>query len=128
MSELYEAMDALRLSSSAAQVLSNDYILRNIFNTHSYLYNDYGRLQNDDLARCARVCQAFSDPALRALWRELASVLPIWHLLSPADLPYPRKHEQMEGYCAAVSDAISIAPARTLIERSVAGTGCGDVP
>ncbi|RDX44945.1 hypothetical protein OH76DRAFT_1408559 [Lentinus brumalis] len=105
MSELYEAMDALRLSSSAAQVLSNDYILRNIFNTHSYLYNDYGRLQNDDLARCARVCQAFSEPALRVLWRELASVLPIWHLLSPPDLPYPRKREQMEGYCAAVLDA-----------------------
>lgn len=38
-----------------------------------------------DLARCARVCKSWSEPALDALWRTMSSVQPLMALLSPLD-------------------------------------------
>ncbi|KAI0629444.1 hypothetical protein C8Q77DRAFT_1075964 [Trametes polyzona] len=35
------------------------------------------------LARCARVCKAFQEPALRVLWEYLPSILPLLRLLAP---------------------------------------------
>ncbi len=106
MSVMLDLTDHTRPYLSATQVLGNDYILRRVFTTH---HQDFAvkRLNIDDLARCARVCRAFSGPALRVLWRKLTSILPVWHLLSPAGLSYPRKASlaQVDEYCAAVSNA-----------------------
>lgn len=37
---------------------------------------------NEDLARAARVCRAFSGPALETLWRHIQSFVPLVRLLS----------------------------------------------
>ncbi|RPD76946.1 hypothetical protein L226DRAFT_355213 [Lentinus tigrinus ALCF2SS1-7] len=77
---MVEFLDVTTPSSSASRVLMNVDILLDMFDIHSF--------QKGDLARCARVCRAFSGPALRALWHVLFSIRPVWHLLAPSDLPY----------------------------------------
>lgn len=34
------------------------------------------------LATCARVCQAWQEPASRVLWRRLSHIQPLWMLLA----------------------------------------------
>ena len=43
-----------------------------------------------DLRTCALVCRAWAEPALCTLWSDVPSLFPLWHLLAPPDLPYPR--------------------------------------
>ena len=40
-------------------------------------------LSDDDLLRCALVCRAFCEPALRALWADMSLPTPLWQLLAP---------------------------------------------
>ena len=37
------------------------------------------------VARCATVCRAFYEPAIRVLWRSLFTMMPLWHILAPED-------------------------------------------
>ena len=47
-----------------------------------------------DLARCARVCRAFHEPALRVLWGTLDSTAPLWALLSHSSFPFSRPQKE----------------------------------
>lgn len=40
--------------------------------------------RNDVVAKSARVCQAFCEPATRVLWERLPSVFPLLKLLAPS--------------------------------------------
>ena len=63
-------------------------ILDNIFdnlllsNNTSPRANRRAHIPAVDLSRAARVCRAFSEPALRVLWRDLPNFLPLCWLLS----------------------------------------------
>lgn len=72
--------------TSSAQVLTNTDLLHHIFMLIP-LSPDSGR--DSYLARCAVVCRTFHEPAIRVLWRNLNSLLLVWHLLAPLDIPYP---------------------------------------
>ncbi|KAI0696377.1 hypothetical protein C8T65DRAFT_832814 [Cerioporus squamosus] len=41
------------------------------------------------LGACAVVCRAWSQPALRCLWKRLPSIVPILHIFAPDDIPCP---------------------------------------
>ena len=43
-----------------------------------------------DLAACARVCHSFTEPALRLLWAQIDSLVPLWSLLAPASVTPPK--------------------------------------
>nr|VWP01868.1 Putative branched-chain-amino-acid aminotransferase TOXF (EC [Ganoderma boninense] len=49
-----------------------------------------------DLRTCALVCRAWAEPALCTLWSDLPTIFPLWHLLAPSDLPYPRTLSESE--------------------------------
>ena len=76
------------------QALNNQDILLHIFET-GFVVNVEARLQPEYerrpnrrwLARCAHVSKSFNDPALQVLWRELDSLVPLWYLIAPIDLP-----------------------------------------
>ena len=57
-----------------------------------------GLLTNSDLVHCALVSRTFSEAALRALWRNLPTLLPFWHVLAPLGLGYPEKHRATAEY------------------------------
>jgi hypothetical protein len=48
-----------------------------------YLVFDQVGEDKSTLARSARCCKAFHNPALDMLWSDLPSVFPLWNLLPP---------------------------------------------
>ncbi|TFK95012.1 hypothetical protein K466DRAFT_593108 [Polyporus arcularius HHB13444] len=83
-------------SLSGQRVLDTyDVLLKILEDGHRSSHQSHGRridhgLAQRDLAACARACRAFREPALRILWSQIDSLLPLWHLLSPAALPPPK--------------------------------------
>lgn len=65
----------------SSRALRNYDILLTIFDG-SY-YRNLGVLTAPDLKNYALVCRAFSEPALRALWKALSPPEPLWRLLAP---------------------------------------------
>ena len=60
------------------------------------------------LAHCARVCKVFFEPAVRVLWAQLDSVLPLFHTL-PSLKSYDRNVRPRRTY---VSVSIDSSPSR----------------
>ncbi|KAI1790878.1 hypothetical protein LXA43DRAFT_890234 [Ganoderma leucocontextum] len=71
-------------------------------------------LKYRDLKACALVSRAWAEPALCTLWSDLPSLFPLWHLLAPPDLPYPRvlSEPEPEYLQALVSAKLHEDPAR----------------
>ncbi|RPD65088.1 hypothetical protein L227DRAFT_607679 [Lentinus tigrinus ALCF2SS1-6] len=61
------------------------------------------RLAQCDLAACARVCRSFTEPAVRLLWGQIDSLLPLWHLLAPDNVALPK--ECTEEYINLLAEA-----------------------
>ena len=81
--------------STAAAVLQNVDILYSLFDgNHGF----HGVLTRGDLARCARVSRAFSDAALRVLWRNPLTLRPLWHVLAPPRLAFPEESATTADY------------------------------
>jgi len=79
------------------RALYNDLILCEIF--QYVAAGDYhGRLDRTSLARCAKVCKAFLDPALSVLWQDLPSFLPLLRLLSSSVAAAPRGWPPVPSY------------------------------
>lgn len=55
------------------------------------------QVPHDSVAKCARVCQAFCDPALQVLWERLSSILPLLRLLAPNFRTIDGGHEAQDG-------------------------------
>lgn len=75
-------------SAAASAVLQNLDILFTLFDGN---HSPHGALTDSDLARCARVSRAFSDAALRVLWRDPPTLVPLWHVLDPPGLELPKE-------------------------------------
>ncbi|KAI0702560.1 hypothetical protein C8Q76DRAFT_226960 [Earliella scabrosa] len=54
------------------------------------------------LFNAALVCRSWSEPALRALWTRLPSLLPIWHFFTPAGCSVPKCSWECEEYFETV--------------------------
>ncbi len=95
---------------ASAQVLTNTDLLHGIFTFVPLASTN----RDSYLARCATVCHTFHEPAIRVLWRNLRSLLPLWHLLAPSDTPFdadyfsPTRYEVLK-YLQKVSRFISHA-------------------
>lgn len=79
------------------RVLEMDDILSPIFEAVIYpstpYYEFHAHLENKrTLARAARVCKAFSKPALSVLWRTIDDVLPLFRVLSCIQILYEFGH------------------------------------
>ena len=61
-------------------------------------------------ARCAvlkfsLICWGTHGPAMDILWAApFESLIPLWSMFAPLDLPYPRKPEEVENYLSTVSN------------------------
>ncbi|KAI0718939.1 hypothetical protein C8T65DRAFT_68928 [Cerioporus squamosus] len=83
-------------SQSGRKVLDTyDILLKILEDGSSSSDESHGRrsiptLTQRDLTACAQACRAFREPALRILWSQIDSLLPLWHLLAPAALPPPK--------------------------------------
>ena len=71
-------------SPSSSLVLANLDLLYAVFTFVPPASNS----RDSYLARCATVCRTFHEPAIRVLWRNLSSLLPLWNLLAPSDAPF----------------------------------------
>ncbi|KAI0696374.1 hypothetical protein C8T65DRAFT_743582 [Cerioporus squamosus] len=89
-------------SPAIAAVLENYDILCLLFDGSR---GPQGALSNCDLGRCALVSRAFSKAALRALWRNLPDLLPLWHVLAPPGLPFPLNHRALPNYFDEIDNA-----------------------
>ncbi|PIL26125.1 hypothetical protein GSI_11880 [Ganoderma sinense ZZ0214-1] len=78
-------MEDIQQSRSSTQVLTSSDLLHYIINFIPLQWES----EHGDLVRCAVVCRAFYDPAIRILWRTLGTLFPLWHLLAPRDAPFP---------------------------------------
>ncbi|OBZ65148.1 hypothetical protein A0H81_14866 [Grifola frondosa] len=67
------------------RALSSPDILNEIFEQCKYSTHP-SREFAQDLSRCTHVCKAFHEPAIRALWRTLPNLLPLFKLLSSFQL------------------------------------------
>ncbi|RPD58015.1 hypothetical protein L226DRAFT_573342 [Lentinus tigrinus ALCF2SS1-7] len=86
-------MDAGTAGTLVHSVLFNHDLLHGIF---SFLHHpptppghadeDKPGVEEATLARAARVCKTFTDPALAALWDSLPTFLPLWLLLEPLQM------------------------------------------
>ncbi|RPD76945.1 hypothetical protein L226DRAFT_611342 [Lentinus tigrinus ALCF2SS1-7] len=89
-------------SSAAATVLQNLDILRLIFDDNR---GPQGVLTNRALGHCARVSRAFNKAVIRALWRNLPTLFPLWHVLAPPGLEYPKTHQAITAYFVTIVSA-----------------------
>ncbi|RPD60864.1 hypothetical protein L227DRAFT_653127 [Lentinus tigrinus ALCF2SS1-6] len=64
-----------------------------------------GILTNSDLVRCALISRAFSEAALRALWKNPPTLRPLWHVLAPPNLKFPKKDDETEEYFDKIESA-----------------------
>lgn len=76
--------------------LQNQDILLAIF-SHARARAEHEQVPHDSVAKCARVCQAFHDPALQVLWERLSSILPLLRLLAPNFRNIDGGHEAQDG-------------------------------
>nr|VWO96263.1 Phosphate:H symporter (Phosphate:H symporter, variant) [Ganoderma boninense] len=78
-------MEDIHASRASTKVLASSDLLHCIINFLPLVWES----EESDFLRCALVCRAFYDPAIRLLWRTLGTLLPLWHLLAPPDAPSP---------------------------------------
>ena len=71
--------------SASIQVLTNADLLYIIFTFVPLSSNN----RDNDLAQCVHVSHTFHESAIRVLWRNLDSLLPLWHLFAPPNTPFP---------------------------------------
>ncbi|KAH9913198.1 hypothetical protein B0H21DRAFT_396450 [Amylocystis lapponica] len=71
-----DMVDSFRVQVASAKALLTDDILRDIF-----LHLDPRCKTRSDLARLARVCKFFSEPALDLLWKDLSDVFLLLRIL-----------------------------------------------
>ncbi|EIW52597.1 uncharacterized protein TRAVEDRAFT_53040 [Trametes versicolor FP-101664 SS1] len=76
--------------------LQNQDILLAIF-SQARARAEHEQVPHDSVAKCARVCQAFRDPALQVLWERLSSILPLLRLLAPNFRNIDGGHEAQDG-------------------------------
>ena len=88
-------MDTDHTSVLSHRVLYNHDLLHDIF---SWLHHrsqtsqvdtqphDKPGVEEATLARAARVCKTFADPALEVLWSSLPTLLPLWLILKPLSM------------------------------------------
>ncbi|KAI1787331.1 hypothetical protein LXA43DRAFT_714290 [Ganoderma leucocontextum] len=74
--------------SVSAQVLTNIDLLHGIFTFMPFAPDN----RDSYLARCATVSHTFHEPAIRVLWRNLRSLVPLWHLLAPSNTPFAAQY------------------------------------
>ncbi|KAI0629865.1 hypothetical protein C8Q77DRAFT_1201287 [Trametes polyzona] len=82
---------------SAVSVLSRPNVLARILRHTSPPRGGSEKYTYDTVAKCARVCQAFREPALSVLWERLPSILPLFQLLSPKFGRIEGVHEVLMG-------------------------------
>ncbi|KAM5536108.1 hypothetical protein V8D89_010207, partial [Ganoderma adspersum] len=70
---------------ASVRVLTNADLLHGIFTFVPWASGT----RDSYLAQCAAVCHTFHEPAIRVLWRDLGTLLPLWHLLAPQNTPLP---------------------------------------
>lgn len=90
---------------ASTQVLTNSDLLHCIVNFVPLEWES----EKNDLARLAVVSRAFYDPAIRALWKTLGTMFPLWHLLAPLDAPFPyfARDDSRSEYLQKVSIALT---------------------
>ncbi|PIL23586.1 hypothetical protein GSI_14899 [Ganoderma sinense ZZ0214-1] len=89
---------------ASVRVLTNADLLHGIFT----FVPRASEKRDSHLARCATVCRAFHEPTIRVLWRDLDSLLPLWHLLAPPNTLFPSDdavEEQIQHFLEAVASA-----------------------
>ncbi|KAI1795450.1 hypothetical protein LXA43DRAFT_914184 [Ganoderma leucocontextum] len=101
---------------ASAQVLTNTDLLHCIF-VFVPLPPD-SRLRDSYLAQCAVVRRAFHEPAIRVLWRNLDSLLPLWHLLAPPNTPFPSSRDRIEGGRGVLSYLQKINSAQLYVDST----------
>ena len=92
--------------SPVHQVMMNDDLTRIIFDmTLGRGRFKHGYVQLCPAARCARVCRAFHEPAVAAVWHTLNDMTPLWHLLSRPKRGsyYHYRHHRLEKHLRSVS-------------------------
>ncbi|KAI0629867.1 hypothetical protein C8Q77DRAFT_272681 [Trametes polyzona] len=104
-------MDRRTSPNQPHSALSNPAVLTRIFqHASSRSLKDSACRKNDTVAKCARVCRPFREPALRVLWGRVPSVLPLLRLLVPCfgRIQYDHKNSECthsQGYvCYALHD------------------------
>ncbi|OJT04003.1 hypothetical protein TRAPUB_5332 [Trametes pubescens] len=94
-------------------VLQNQDILLAIF-SQARARAEHEQVPYDSVAKCARVSQAFREPALQVLWERLSSILPLLRLLAPNFRTIDGGHEaqdrmsvrQYNAYVSGLSPAL----------------------
>lgn len=81
------------------------------------------------LARAARVCRAFREPATRSLWRAIPGIEPVLHFLVSMSL-LSVSRTPLTGLASAVNDAAVPGTSRTKVNRlyTVAVSGMIAIP
>ena len=76
---------------ASARVLTNTYLLHDIFT-----YSEAWEQRRSFLVACTTVCRPFYHSAIPLLWSNLVTLLPLWHLLAPANASLPFGHVNMQ--------------------------------
>lgn len=76
----------------STQVLTNADLVYPIF---TFISSDNLK---SSLAQCATVCRTFHEPAIQVLWRNLRSLLPLWHLLAPTNTSFDANYYSTTRY------------------------------
>ncbi|PVF99454.1 hypothetical protein CPB86DRAFT_285825 [Serendipita vermifera] len=63
---------------------------------HVYFGGPLGTLERKTLAKLARVCRAWEEVALDALWREIPTVEPLFGLFPPSCMSGAHRHESVQ--------------------------------
>ena len=96
--------DPSRSELSATTIaLRNHDILCHLFEGDKRIIYRTSGLSDDDLLRCALVCRAFCEPALRALWADMSLPTPLWQLLAPTINDSVRRNSSPRSFDAVSS-------------------------
>ena len=91
---------------SIQRALTSYDVLFNVFEHLGHLRCECGTWNSRDLRACSLVCVAWAESARSAMWSELPSLCPLWHLLAPSTLPFP--HQGLSNrYIDTVSNSTS---------------------
>ena len=106
---------------ASARVLTNTYLLHDIF-TYSEAYEE----RRSFLLACTTVCRPFYHSAIRLLWSNLVTLLPLWHLLAPPSASCPfdfigmlKKNDILVEFLQKVRFFFRAIPSRSLMNFQV---------
>jgi hypothetical protein len=71
-------------------------------------YGTLGNLERRAIAKMARVCCAWEDVALDALWKEIPTVEPLFGLFHSSCLSSSNRHESVVSTCDPMSHACTL--------------------